>query len=227
MPTLDEILAFLSVVPTTSALIILTFAACVLVTTRDWRLSIFALVLHYALAGLFLARIIRSDIAMVKTLVGMMVCLTLYITARRASEGQAGQPELSAEPDNEAPTRSLALKLHWGLESGWLFRLLVAIMGLVVATTVQARFALPSAPSEVVLACYILFSQGLLALSLADEPLKGGLGILTVLISFDLFYSSIEQSLTVVGLLGLVNFSIALAIAYLTTLQAGVEEGYE
>jgi hypothetical protein len=43
-----------------------------------------------------------------------------------------------------------------------------------------------------------------------------------VIIGFDLFYSGVEQSLIVVGLLGLVNFSIALAVAYLTTLQASV-----
>lgn len=217
MPTLSEIVDFLSAVPTTTSLLALAVAACLLVTTRDWRLSILALTAHYVLAGIFLTRVIRPDIAMVKTLVGAMVCVTLYITARRVSEAAQA---LTVE--GEKTTVKSAL-LH--LDSGWPFRLLVAVMGLAVAGTAATRLALPFAPHEVILACLILFAQGLLALSLADEPLKGGLGILTVIIGFDLFYSSVEQSLTVVGLLGLVNFSIALAIAYLTTLHAGTAEG--
>lgn len=215
MPTLSEIVDLLAAVPTTTALITLAIAACMLVTTRDWRLSIFALTAHYVLAGIFLTRVIRSDIAMVKTLVGAMVCVTLYITARRVSEVAAPPTPASGK----APSSPLRL------QSGWPFRLLVAMMGLAVAGTAATQLTLPSTPHEVSLACLILSIQGLLALSLADEPLKGGLGILTVIIGFDLFYSGVEQSLTVVGLLGLVNFSITLAIAYLTTLHASVVEG--
>jgi uncharacterized MnhB-related membrane protein len=211
MPTLADVLAFLSAVPTTTALLILAVAACAMVITRDWRLSIFALTLHYVLASLLLTRIIRSDIAMVKMLVGATICVTLYITARRTSEGSP------ASPDSQPSSR---LSLY--LESGWPFRLLVAILGLALAGSAATRLGLPSAPPEIALACFVLFTQGLLTLSLADEPLKGGLGLLTIIIGFDLFYSGVEQSLIVVGLLGLVNFSIALAVAYLTTLHASV-----
>lgn len=219
MPTLEDILAFLATVPTTTALLILIVAACALVTTRDWRLAIFALILHYALAGLFLVRIIRSDIAVLKTLVGMMVCATLYITARRASGGKS----ILAGPDDEPPDQGLP-RSRLGLESGWPFRLLVALLGLAAASTAAARQTGLSATQEVILACFVLCTQGLLALSLTDEPLQGGLGILTVIIGFDLFYSTIEQSLIVVGLLGLVHFAIALAVAYLTTLYVGASE---
>lgn len=217
MPTLSEIIDLLSAVPTTTALIALAVAAGLLVTTRDWRLVIVALTAHYVLAGIFLTRIIRSDIAMVKTLVGAMVCITLYITARRVSD--AAQ---TLAVEGEKATIKLALLR---LDSGWPFRLLVAVMGLAVAGTAATQLTLPSTPHEVILACLILLTQGLLALSLADEPLKGGAGVLTVIIGFDLFYSGVEQSLTIVGLLGLVNFSIALAMAYLTTLHAGAAEG--
>lgn len=216
MPTLADILAFLSAVPTTTALIALVAATCALVAVRDWRLSVFALIVHYMVAGLLLTRVIRADIAMLKMLVGMMVCMTLYVTARRVSESQPAPATPNGEdsPYEEIPHSRLRL------ESGWLFRLLIALLGLAVASTIAARLVLPSAPREIILACSILFTQGLLALSVTDDPLKAGLGILTVIIGFDLFYSTIEQSLIVVGLLGLVNFSIALAIAYLTTLQA-------
>ncbi len=217
MPTLADILAFLSTVPTTTALAALVVATCVLVAMHDWRLSIFALIVHYVVASLLLTRVIRADIAMIKMLVGMMVCMTLYVTARRVSEGSPAPvtPDDKDSPYEEIPRSRLRL------ESGWFFRLLIAFLGLAVASTAATRLTLPSAPSEIILACSILLTQGLLALSVTDDPLKGGLGILTVIIGFDLFYSTIEQSLIVVGLLGLVNFSIALTIAYLTTLQAG------
>ncbi len=227
MLTLDGILDFLSTVPTTTALAVLAIAACSLVAAQDWRLSIFAVILHYALAGLFLTRIIREDIALVKTLVGAMVCITLYITARRASEAKPLSPSPPGADPSDLPADSAAIS-RLRLESGWPFRLLVAILGLAVAFTASSRIVLPSTPPEVILACSILFAQGLLALCLTSEPLQGGLGILTVIIGFDLFYSGIQQSLVIVGLLGLVNFAIALSIAYLTTLQASVplEETY-
>jgi hypothetical protein len=124
---------------------------------------------------------------------------------------------MEAQP---APLQELPPRAPLGLESGWPFRALAALLGLAVAWTAANRFALPSTPPEMIRACFILFTQGLLTLGLTDRPLKGGLGILTVIIGFDLFYSGIEQSLIVVGLLGLLNFAIALSIAYLTTLQA-------
>ncbi|MBC8248814.1 MAG: hypothetical protein H8E90_03965, partial [Anaerolineales bacterium] len=48
------------------------------------------------------------------------------------------------------------------------------------------------------------------------ERLKAGMGLLTLVTGFELFYSALEHSLSVVGFLGIANFLIALAIAYLT-----------
>ena len=75
-------------------------------------------------------------------------------------------------------------------------------------------------PIEVTFGVFTLGMMGVFNIALADEPLKGGMGLLTVITGFELFYSSIEQSLTVVGFLGVVNFMIALAMSYLTTAQA-------
>jgi hypothetical protein len=46
-----------------------------------------------------------------------------------------------------------------------------------------------------------------------------GLGLLTFLSGFDLFYVALEPSLAVVGLLGAVSFIIALAAAHLRVAQ--------
>jgi hypothetical protein len=216
MPTISDILAFLSGVPVATALLVLIAAACLMVTVNDWRVSIFTLTLHYVLAGFFLARVTRADIAIIKILVGAMICITLYITARRADETKLALKSKEPALLQKLPQSRLRL------ESGWPFRLLVAILGLAVVNNVVERIALPGASRETALACFILLTEGLLTLCLAEEPLKGGLGVLTVIIGFDLFYSGIEQSLIVVGLLGLVNFAIALSIAYLATVQASI-----
>jgi hypothetical protein len=52
---------------------------------------------------------------------------------------------------------------------------------------------------------------------LTAEPLKAGLGLLTFMVGFELFYAALESSLSVVGFLGIANLFMALAIAYLAS----------
>jgi hypothetical protein len=89
-----------------------------------------------------------------------------------------------------------------------------------LAYTAALRAPLSNVPIEVTFGVFTLGMMGIFNIALADEPLKGGMGLLTVITGFELYYSSIEQSLIVVGLLGVVNFMIALAMSYLTTAQA-------
>jgi hypothetical protein len=104
------------------------------------------------------------------------------------------------------------------------FRILAALMALALAYTAALRMPLPNVPLEVTFGAFTLWMMGVFGIALAREPLKGGIGLLTVITGFEMFYSSVEQSLAVVGFLGLVNFMIALGIAYLTTSQAAPDE---
>jgi hypothetical protein len=214
MPTLNEILAQLAIVPTTTALLGLAITAGLLIAVPDWRASVLALVAQYILAGLLLTRVIRPEIALIKTLTGAMICVVLYVTARRVGWGR-----LPLEEGEEPPSWWL-LALMMGVP----FRILAALMGLALAYTAALRTPLPNAPLEVTFGAFTLGMMGIFGIALAREPLKGGIGLLTVITGFEMFYSSVEQSLAVVGLLGLVNFMIALGIAYLTTLQAAPDE---
>jgi hypothetical protein len=209
MPTLNEILAWLAAVPTTAALIGLATTSVFLIIVSDWRGSILALAAQYLLAGLLLARVIRPEIAIIKTLIGVMICVTFYITARRAGLGRWPLA------DEERPNR-LILALMMGVP----FRTMAALMALALAYTAALRITLSNVPIEVGFAVFTLGLLGVFNIALADEPLKGGMGLLTVITGFEMFYSSIEQSLTVVGFLGVVNFMVALAISYQTTVQA-------
>jgi hypothetical protein len=214
MPTLNEILARLAIVPTTTALLGLAITAGLLIAVPDWRASVLALVAQYILAGLLLTRVIRPEIALIKTLTGAMICVTLYVTARRVGWGR-----LPLEEGEEPPSWWL-LSLMMGVP----FRILAALMALALAYTAALRMPLANVPLEVTLGSFTLCMLGVFGIALAREPLKGGIGLLTVITGFEMFYSSVEQSLAVVGFLGLVNFMIALAIAYLTTSQAVPDE---
>jgi len=214
MPTLNEILARLAVVPTTTALLGLAVTASLLIALTDWRASVLALVAQYVLAGLLLTRVIRPEIATIKTLIGAMICVVLYVTARRVGWGR-----LPLEEGEEPPSWWL-LALMMGVP----FRILAALMALALAFSAALRMPLPNVPLEVTVGGFTLGMVGIFAIALAREPLKGGIGLLTAITGFEMFYSSVEQSLVVVGFLGLVNLGIALGISYLTTSQALPEE---
>jgi len=61
--------------------------------------------------------------------------------------------------------------------------------------------------------------SGLLILILTEDPLKIGQGLLTAIIGFELWYTTLERSLLIVGLWGAVNLLLALAIGYLMAVR--------
>jgi hypothetical protein len=209
MPTLPDVLAKLSFLTTTPAIVGLVITASLIVILRDWRFSLAALSVQYVLAGLLLTRLIRPQVAVIKVLIGALVCVILYLTARLVdARGKESVRAGTSLPD-------------------FAFRLLAALFVGLAVYSLSRRYPLPEVPSDVGFACYWLASQGLLVLMLTDEPLKAGMGLLTLITGFELFYSVLERSLSVAGFLGIVNFLIALAIAYLAAARAELtaEEG--
>jgi hypothetical protein len=106
------------------------------------------------------------------------------------------------------------------------FSLLSVILIAVAAYTAALRFPLPESviSTDLTLACYLLAGLGLLQIGLSEMPMQVGFGLLTFLSGFDLFYVALEPSLAVAGLLSAVGFLIALAAAYLRTIQATTGE---
>ncbi len=248
MPTLPDVLAKLSFLTTTPAVIGLVITAGLIVVIRDWRFSLAALLGQYVLVGLLLTQLIQPQVALTKILIGDLVCVVLYLTARLVSESSEAlplQPEDSDFPlkvggdrggegvDGRSrrlapPTSNPSTRLRAGLQpptsktggeaplADFAFRLLAALFVGLAVYSLSRRYPLPEVPSDVGFACYWLASLGLLVLMLTDEPLKAGMGLLTFITGFELFFSVLERSLSVVGFLGIANFLIALAIAYLT-----------
>lgn len=238
MPTLPEIVKQLSIYVTTSAIVAVMFTAGVIVVVKDWRASLLALVIQYVIVGLLLASVIQMELAIIKTLVGTMLCLILHMTARHVDWGRpAPSPEIpdkewgpAASPASASassvsraqPNFTTARGTQGTLPTEFPFRLLAALLVMMAAYNGASTYPLPDVNEAISLAVYTMAALGLLAMGLTDEPLKAGLGLLTFVSAFELFYTVLEPSLTVVGFLGLANFLIALAVAYLTVARSAI-----
>ena len=211
MPTLVDLVervSFLAAMPAVAGLLI---TAGFLVISRDWRLNVTALTVQYFFVVLLLTRQIQLEVAAVKGLVGWLICMVFYLTERRVgSLRQSGD-------DEEA--RVARRWRRWITSAQVSFRVLAGILIAVAAYTAALRIPLPEVPGDISLACYLLAGLGLLQIGLGEGPVQVGLGLLTFLSGFDLFYVALVPSLAVAGLLGAVSFLIALAAAYLRAAQ--------
>jgi len=211
MPTLIDLLARLSFLAAMPAVAGILITAGLLVVSRGWRLNVIALTLQYFFVVLLLTRLIRPEVAAVKGLIGWIICMVFYLTERRASA-----LERSVAAEGAAQSQRWR---RWVMSARASFCLLAGILVSVAAYTAVLRVPLPEVPADVTLACYLLAGLGLLLIGLSEAPMQVGLGLLTFLSGFDLFYVALEPSLAVAGLLGAVSFLIALATAQLRVAQ--------
>ncbi len=217
-----DIAKTIATLPGTAVLIGLLIAAALLVVLINWRLLIVALGAQYILVGLMLTRVVPIELAAVKALVGIMICPVLYITARRVNWGR---PEEEEETE-EAPAADRPRRRWWHiLSAGWPVRVIVAVLALAISTGLASRNPLPIVADQVLsrdltTGAFSVMLLGLINAALAENPLKVGMGLLSVMAGFELFFTSVEPTLTIVGLLGLTNLFLALAISYLITAWA-------
>jgi hypothetical protein len=104
-----------------------------------------------------------------------------------------------------------------GISARAAFSFLAAVLVTLTAYVVAFAIPLPQLPPGLTGVCYLLIGLGVLLLGLSQDPVRVGLGLLTFLSGFDLFYIALEPSLVVTGLLGSISFVIALGMAYLRT----------
>jgi hypothetical protein len=209
LPSLYEILSQLEFITRELAIVGLFVAGGVMVLARDWRVSLLALLGQYLLAGLVLSRLVLPEVALIKILIGALICPMLYLAARQAG-WRAGR----------SPARR-------GMFPGGLaFQLLAVTLMALLAVTLSRSYPLPVVPPDVGMGSYWLISNGLLILMLTEEPLKAGQGLLTAIIGFELLYTPIELSLALVWLWAILNLLLTLAIAYLVVVRdVGSSEG--
>lgn len=194
--------------------------AVLILVAWDWRLTLLALMAQYGIVGFLFVDLLDARLVNIKVLAGFFACLMLYLTARQVNWGRLPADVTEEEAARLSQERNIRIGPYL-LPTARPFRLLLALMVVLVVLTLSQRpeYQLPAIPAELNhlnLAIYALVGMGLLGMGLTVEPLHVGVGILTFLTGFELFYSALEQSVAVLATLAGVNFVVTLAIAYLT-----------
>ncbi len=196
-----------------------------------------------------------TELAIIKALVGVMIVPVLYISARRVRWGrdpdedadEVAEPPWSRSGEKQrrrvwlralspsavlraGPSAMLRAGPTAELRASLALRAIVALLGAAAALSLALRspiqFAASQATSrDITVATFVLIGQGLLNIALNENPLKVGLGLLSVTAGFEMFFVLVEPTLLVVALLGLVNLIIALALSYLIAAWAARPRG--
>lgn len=217
MPLLSDLLARVAFLAAAPAVLGIFITASLLIVSQDWRLNVISLAVQYFFLALLMTQLVRLELAAVKALIGWLVCLVVYLTEQQAhsfTRDPNSGSELPALGWFEA--RLEGWRSH-GVSARAAFRFLVTLVVALTAYALTLAIPLPQLPPELTGACYLLGSLGMLLIGLSQDPVRVGLGLLTFLSGFDLFYVALEPSLVVTGLLGSISFIIALGMAYLRT----------
>lgn len=165
------------------------------------RVAIALLAFQYALAFTISLYVqpVRSIGA--RVIGGVIVCVILYTAERRFSQGDAF-----------IHTNALP-------RSSW-FRLITSIIVFLfaLALAIQNERAIASIDANVFRGAIFNICLGLLMIGLYQTPLEAAIGLLTLLIGFDLFYGGIEPSLAIIVLLISLQLIIALATSYIMSI---------
>jgi hypothetical protein len=203
----------------TPALIGPILTALIIFLTSDWRVALMALVVQSTLVGLSLTRVIQPEVAVVKILVGILVALILYLSARRIQE------MTWARSEEGASSRFPSLRTGWlGGSLGLPLRLLSVLLVALALIRLFQDYQLTIVPFDVALVACWMAGMGLIGLVLSADPMRMALAFLTILTAFDLVYAALEPSLAIVGFLGAFTLSAAVAFSYLAIAQ-GLHEG--
>lgn len=216
MDTLQSIVIGLSSLSHLELMVGLLLTGTVIIAVDEWRLCLWALLAQYVLVGLLLVRVMPLQVALVKVIVGGMVCAILYPTARRMRWAR----EMVANLGYYERPQITALWEAFPM-SPW-FRLFAALLAGVISYALASRYPFVPEPQGLAQASYWLLAIGLLTAILPRDPFKVGLGLLTFEAGFEVLFSTLEKSLSVAALLGVVNFLIALAVAYVTVTQIAI-----
>jgi hypothetical protein len=90
-----------------------------------------------------------------------------------------------------------------------------------------SKYSLTLVPVEIAFVACWLGGMGMLGLVLSGDPLRAAFSLLTILTGFDLVYSGLEPSLTMVGFWAAFTLVASLAFSYLAAVYGLALEGPE
>jgi len=224
LPTLDEISVPLLVLG-------LFITASLLILLRGWRMSLLALLAQYVLLGLWLAKLYRPELLLVKTLTGTVAVAMIYLVAAEAQWGAIRFPvrralpatdELSLMDDEAEPPAGQRTSIFMGTG----FRLAAVVLAAMAAYGLTSNYPLPDLATDVNLAFYWLCAAGLICLMVSRDVVYNGLGALCLISGLDLTYIALVDipDIVILGLLAGMSLAAALVTARSADTAAIAEE---
>jgi hypothetical protein len=231
LPTIFEWLDRLSSWRGMPAVYVVLLTAVLIIAAIDWRLSIFALMVQYLFVGLLFFDLLNPRLAVVKLLVGLFVCLMLYFTGRQVNWGGLPPDGLPEEIQQSPVLPTIRIGSRVIPFSAPMRTVFVGVIGLMLLFVArQPALHLPILPDGLVAAntaVFLLAILGLLGLVLSTDPFQAGLGLLMFVTGFELYYSGLEQSISLMVGLAAANFGIVLVISYLTQVRFSFSPLYD
>jgi len=183
------------------AVLIAGAAAALIVIARDWRLSVLAYAVFSVMIAILLSQVIPTEWALQQIIVGGIVAVMLYLSARQLSyQAQSGFPAEARWPRMASLTS---------------FRLLAVGLLMVVFFAARQQVAMPLVDALFGDALLWLFLISLAGLALHEEPLHAGLCLLVFLGAAELLLFTLTQRRMMVGLWQALQLLLGLAVAYL------------
>lgn len=213
---LNDLVSQLQFITNGLAVLSVFITAGAIMTLRDWRLILLVLLGQYLAAGFLLARVVSPEIALVKIFIGALTCTMLYLSARQA--GYGGQESFV---DGELSGPGPGSAIRQGARGSLPFRVLCLILVLIVVIAVNQSVPLPQLPPDVAMGTYWLIFSGVLVLISTERPLWAAPGLLTTVTGFELLYTPLERSLTIVWLWAAATLLLAVGISYLILVRGG------
>ncbi|MDP1545639.1 MAG: hypothetical protein Q8L87_06415 [Anaerolineales bacterium] len=173
-------------------------AATIILITRDWRISLGALAVLYLAAFWLVTRHLPIAMGTVKLIAGWMVVAIL------------GMTRLSLTTLDKQEEESF-----WA-RGGWFRVVLMIIVALIAAgSSFRMEAAIPGLGLPVIAGSLLLIGAGVVHLGVTSDLLRVTLGLLTLLIGFEILYAALESAILVTGLLAVVNLGLGILGSYL------------
>lgn len=183
------------------AVLIAAAAAAIIVIVRDWRFVIFAYAAFSVMLALLLSQVIPAEWALLQIIVGGLVAVMFFLSARQL---------------RWHPASGVSWEARWPqVVSLTSFRALAVALTAVTFLVARESVVLPKVDLLFRDIIFWLALVGLLGLALHEEPLHAGLSLLVALNGFQLLLFTLVQQRMMIGLLEGGQLLLGLAISYL------------
>jgi len=199
----------------------LSVTSAILFLVEERRIALLPLLGQYLVLGLIIGgRVFRPVLALFVG-IGVAVCLVLLISAGRAQRIVSAASGTGENPETSETVRPESRYMG----SRPIYSAMSLILAGVAAYGVWRAYPIEGIPPALSLASYWLVANGIVLATIGRDPLRVGLGIITLVNGTVSAYLLLERSLFVFSLLGALYGLIALATVICTESWIEAYEG--